>query len=290
MKKIIEFTRMFFVLTISIILTLSCVEKNDNIIELDNLSFYSNLEQNLRKDLTNKLNYSETELFSKDIFLQAAFEKQYNQESFYMQFGSISGDNFRVSSSEVKLSSTCVLSLKEIGYLIDNSESLSECIIELNNKFNYIKNNHNIDGFDKDFLLTYIVTFKVALEHTFNSFPTNARVAGWWSSWGKCASGILGGGLTGAVTFGLGGAVVGTVALPIIGTVSAGTVGLVVGGIGGALTGAATFCGNSMEINNNSTACFTANNGETLCYDNRPISISPNVTTNNNVRSISVLL
>jgi len=55
----------------------------------------------------------------------------------------------------------------------------------------------------------------------------------WWSSWGKCAAGTLGG----AITSGLAGAGVGS-AVPVIGT----TIGGVAGVIGGALVGAAASC------------------------------------------------
>lgn len=55
----------------------------------------------------------------------------------------------------------------------------------------------------------------------------------WWTSWGKCAAGTVGGILTG----GLGGAGIGS-AVPVIGT----GVGAVVGAIGGGLTGAAAAC------------------------------------------------
>lgn len=72
--------------------------------------------------------------------------------------------------------------------------------------------------------------------------PKPAPEKGWWESWGKCGSSILGGAVTGAVTLGLQGAGVGTVVLPVVGTVSAGAVGAIGGAIGGALTGAVLGC------------------------------------------------
>lgn len=77
-------------------------------------------------------------------------------------------------------------------------------------------------------------------EIVFSEPEVTAR--GWWDDWGKCASSIIGGAVTGATTLGLAGAAVGTVVLPVVGTVSAGVVGAVGGGIGGALTGAAAGC------------------------------------------------
>lgn len=55
----------------------------------------------------------------------------------------------------------------------------------------------------------------------------------WWRSWGKCASAICGGGITGA----LGGAAAGSV-VPALGT----SIGAVIGAVGGGLSGAAAGC------------------------------------------------
>lgn len=66
--------------------------------------------------------------------------------------------------------------------------------------------------------------------------------SGWWSCWGKCAAGIVGGAGTGALTFGFAGAAIGTVTVPVVGTVSMAAVGAVAGGIAGGLAGAATSC------------------------------------------------
>lgn len=65
---------------------------------------------------------------------------------------------------------------------------------------------------------------------------------GWWSCWGKCVAGTLGGAITGGATLGVAGAAIGTVTVPVIGTISAGAVGAVAGAIGGGLTGAAASC------------------------------------------------
>lgn len=57
---------------------------------------------------------------------------------------------------------------------------------------------------------------------------------GWWSCWGKCAAGIVGGAGTGALTFGFTGAAAGTVTAPVVGTISLAVVGAVAGGLAGA--------------------------------------------------------
>jgi len=57
---------------------------------------------------------------------------------------------------------------------------------------------------------------------------------GWWASWGKCAAGIVGGGILGGLAGGAAGSVI-----PILGTTAGGIVGI----IGGGLTGASQACG-----------------------------------------------
>ncbi|HEK22317.1 MULTISPECIES: hypothetical protein [unclassified Mucilaginibacter] len=52
---------------------------------------------------------------------------------------------------------------------------------------------------------------------------------GWWSSWGKCAAGIVGGAGIG----GLGGAAAGS-AVPVLGTGAGAVVGVIAGGLSGA--------------------------------------------------------
>lgn len=75
------------------------------------------------------------------------------------------------------------------------------------------------------------------LKYGLNGEPATRGFGSWikgqWESWGKCASGIVGGAGVGA----LGGAAAGS-AVPIIGT----TVGGIVGGISGGLSGAAAAC------------------------------------------------
>lgn len=64
---------------------------------------------------------------------------------------------------------------------------------------------------------------------------------GWWSDWGKCVAGTVGGAVTGAGTLGIAGAGVGVAGGPW--GAGAGAVGGgIIGGVGGALTGAAASC------------------------------------------------
>lgn len=69
-----------------------------------------------------------------------------------------------------------------------------------------------------------------------------AKCSGWWSCWGKCAAGIIGGAGSGALSLGLAGAGVGTVTLPLVGTVSGAALGAIGGAISGGLLGAAASC------------------------------------------------
>lgn len=65
---------------------------------------------------------------------------------------------------------------------------------------------------------------------------------GWWSCWGKCVSGTVGGAGLGVLTGASYGGVGCTMILPVVGTVACGTVGAIAGGIFGGLAGAAAAC------------------------------------------------
>ncbi len=106
-----------------------------------------------------------------------------------------------------------------------------------------------------------IINFQLELINYFNDIAISnggsggqTTTNGWWSDWGKCAAGILGGAITGGAigcgAVGSVGALVGAaVTVPagsVPGAVVGGLAGCAVGGIagqiGGALTGAAMFC------------------------------------------------
>lgn len=65
---------------------------------------------------------------------------------------------------------------------------------------------------------------------------------GWWSCWGRCVAGTVGGAGLGALTGAAYGGAGCTMVLPVVGTVACGTVGAVAGGIFGGLAGAAASC------------------------------------------------
>ena len=104
----------------------------------------------------------------------------------------------------------------------------------MDEKFEYFSN-QTLETNDKEFILNYIVSYKVSLDFIdnnrdlFGNTSDKFSKSSWWSSWGKCVAGTLGGAITGA----LGGAAIGS-AVPVIGT----TAGGIVGAVGGALTGA----------------------------------------------------
>ncbi len=137
--------------------------------------------------------------------------------------------------------------IQEILNSIGNYENFGDFKMYLDSKFDEIVGS-NLSIEDKDYLLTYIVTYKSTIDFIYINqdlfAPEFAKYSkeSWWDSWGQCATAISGGAVTGAVTLGLAGAAVGTVVLPIVGTVSAGAVGAIGGAIGGALTGAASGC------------------------------------------------
>jgi hypothetical protein len=153
---------------------------------------------------------------------------------------------------EITLTAVQEAKMIEIINYIGNTSSIDDFILYLDYQFDLIANAPRMLISDKDFLLTYVVGYKASLEFIrdnidiinagFENPSFGGRVQGWWSDWGKCAAGILGGAVVTGATLGLGGAVVGTVALPVVGTVSGAVVGAVAGAIGGGLTGAAEYC------------------------------------------------
>lgn len=68
------------------------------------------------------------------------------------------------------------------------------------------------------------------------------KCSGWWSCWGKCVAGTVGGAGLGALTGATYGGVGCTMVLPVVGTVACGSVGAIAGGVFGGLAGAATAC------------------------------------------------
>lgn len=114
----------------------------------------------------------------------------------------------------------------------------------------------------KDFLLTYITVYSAGLKYLNENSVQHSSIqhssgqllipsaskgivityGGWWSDWGQCVAGILGGAITTGTTLALAGAAVGTVTVPGVGTVSGAAVGAIGGAIGGAISGAAAAC------------------------------------------------
>lgn len=164
---------------------------------------------------------------------------------------------------------------------IDQKINEADTPAEYNNLMEELKEkilNDDVTEIEKESLLLLITSQQTAIEFIDNNqdlFKAQAigvKSGGWWKSWGKCASGIIGGVVTGATTLGLAGAAIGTVVLPVIGTVSAGVVGVVGGAIGGAFTGAMVSCdggGNdthqiSPVEDSNILICSSCNNSNIL--------------------------
>lgn len=241
-----------------LIVTLITISCNDSGIapkaDLD-LTRYSALRQTLVKDydaLSTGLRSANSKIGNESTILNIAgthYGKSSNEYSFFIN----SYSNLRNSSNN-RLASFGSLSqaqkerIQQIIESINEFGSLSDYQTYLDSQFNAIVA-EDLSLTDKDFLLTYIVSYKVTLDFVENNSDllastnqVNGRTQGWWDDWGKCAAGIVGSAITTGATLGLGGAAVGTVALPVVGTVSGAAVGAVAGAIGGALVGAATFC------------------------------------------------
>ena len=107
----------------------------------------------------------------------------------------------------------------------------------------------DLSGDESKNALEYAKLFKEIMEATKNDLQFHNRftsdyegeLVGWWSSWGKCAAGIVGGTLTGGVA---GAGIGGGLGLLLGGApvVPGAIIGGIVGAIGGGLTGAAAAC------------------------------------------------
>jgi len=175
------------------------------------------------------------------------------------EYERLKGLNFHYSTTEKpepeKLSESLIRARQtfqdKLSFCISTSSSEDEFLLKLSNLKIEVLNDQT-DNIIKSELLSQIVLFEkfigyIQTKITLNTSITTSneddgKCKGWWSCWGKCIAGTLGGAGTGALTFGLAGAAVGTVTLPVVGTVSAGTVGAIGGAIAGGLTGAASSC------------------------------------------------
>jgi hypothetical protein len=108
---------------------------------------------------------------------------------------------------------------------------------------------------------TALLDFQIDLINYFNDIGSQYNTGngqtttnGWWSDWGKCAAGVIGGYLTGGAlgcgaVGGVGALVGGAATAPIgglpgvvVGGIAGCAIGGTIGAIGGALTGSAMFC------------------------------------------------
>jgi hypothetical protein len=126
----------------------------------------------------------------------------------------------------------------ELNLLIQNSTSSKDFSKKL-----ATLSKRDLKGRDKQLVYIMINVIDILEQHnaTFGG-ASQAKCSGWWSCWGQCVAGTIGGAVTGAATLGIAGAAVGTVTVPVVGTIALGAVGTIAGGIGGALTGAAASC------------------------------------------------
>lgn len=258
-----------FSLFFIVLIIFSCSETEQLTEQELDLKRYSDLYSNLTADynaLAQGLRNSQSTLASTEKVLGVAKahylaeSKAYNafEESLFVVKGNIT-TNSRIQdeisscdTGECPWTAVQQAKMLEIINSISNTSSAEDFIYYLDNQFSVIANTPRMLISDKDFLLTYVVSYKASIEFVrdnsdvintgFENPAFGGRVQGWWSDWGKCAAGILGGAATTGTTLALGGALVGTVTLPIVGTVSGAVLGAVVGAIGGGLTGAAQYC------------------------------------------------
>src|SRR5690606_13039966 len=112
--------------------------------------------------------------------------------------------------------------------------------------------NSRISGVEKSEVLTRVtlneefvryLDYKVAeISKSGGKVAPAMKCTGWWTCWGKCVAGTVGGAGLGVLTGAAYGGVGCTMVLPVVGTVACGTVGAIAGGVFGGLAGAAAAC------------------------------------------------
>ena len=241
--------------SISLLLIISCSDSEISENRVDDR--YAELEKSLTSDyntLALGLRNKKSDFGNKQSVVAIA-QEQYQEspdsyKAFIINYEKASNAYTAKTSSDAVLSVTQKEKIKEITASVSLYNSSAEFKSYLDNQFKQISAS-SIDNTDKDFLLTYIISYKTTVTFLEDNSDlilpnqANSRVEkkeSWWSSWGKCAAGIVGG--AGSVGLGgfLGGAAVGTVTLPVVGTVSGAVVGGVGGAIFGGLAGAASAC------------------------------------------------
>jgi len=240
MKKLLKTSLLIIV---GLLVVTSCNEETSLIQPELDLTRYEQLSKTLENDfnqVASQLRKSNSD-FSDSRSVMNAAEVHYGKTStefttFLNSFNNVSSSYGRANNELTAFQQQSVEGI--VSALSDNS-SLSEFQLFLDERFEYFSN-QTLDANDKNFILTYIVSYKVSLDFVANNLDlfspestVNGRVQGWWSDWGKCAAGIVGGAGLGA----LGGAAAGSV-IPVLGTLAGG----IIGGISGGLSGAAAAC------------------------------------------------
>jgi hypothetical protein len=221
---------------------LSCQKEESNS-ELNNENKYSELALMLKNDLEDigqNLREQKSTFSSQDIVISAA-EQQFSDDpkaydAFLIAYDKAINNSYLKSTVNNEVINTVIDEI-EVGLI--NSSGSNEFINFLQSKFDEVSTSQ-MQIENKDFLLQYIVSYKISIEFINNNLDIIAyqnsqlkSTQGWWGSWGRCAAGIVGGAGLGA----LGGGAAGSV-IPVLGT----TAGLIVGGIAGGLSGAAASC------------------------------------------------
>ena len=141
-----------------------------------------------------------------------------------------------------KLSSEQQIIIRNIFDSLTNSSNLDNFTNYLEKQYSDIPNDNKLTNNEKDFMLSYLTGYIASInfiENNIDLVKSSTQFIGfkntlnWWSSWGKCAAGIVGGAIIGGLT----GAAAASV-IPGLGT----TAGCIIGGIGGGLSGAAAAC------------------------------------------------
>ena len=245
MKKVFRNSLLFLT---GLLMVTSCSKETTLIQPELELARYEQLSIVLENDfnqVASRLRDINSNFSDKESVIKVA-EIHYGKESdgfsaFLNSFNNVSSSNGRISND---LTTFQQQSVEGLISALSGYSSLSEFQLFLDERFDDFSN-QTLEANDKDFILTYIVSYKASLDFIadnqdlfISESTVNGRVQGWWSDWGKCAASIIGGTGAGALAGGEFGLKVGTLlANPIKGAIIGGIIGGVAGGIGAASVG-----------------------------------------------------
>jgi hypothetical protein len=261
-----RYTKLLSFLLLGLCLVLNSCSEEEIDTEDNSLNIVTNLDIRQGSQLKSSTTYSNNNFLiinAIDASIQASIngvtdEGELNQ-IFMNYINEHEGLTYDSNEIDERMFSSSFNDFIEVIQNTNSYENYQDYVVELTNAQKNIE-----DSLTDEFEIlraNELLDFQLDLVYYFNDLASQINngdgqtvTNGWWSDWGRCAAGTLGGYLTGGAAgcalVGTLGAVIGAAAtapiggLPgaVVGGIAGCAIGGTVGAIGGALTGAATFC------------------------------------------------